>query len=72
VVVVVYAIVLLLLCKKDPMNEEFLFQDPGTTASYYPFSLCLLVLPRATALRTLVVFGAEARWALKLFKKKGA
>jgi hypothetical protein len=52
------------------MNEEVFLQDLGTTASYYPFSLCLSVLSSAVALRTLVVFGVQPLWLFKLFEKK--
>jgi hypothetical protein len=54
------------------MNEKVFFckiqaQTPPITPSF----LCLSILPRAAALRALVVFGAYPLRAFKLFKKKG-
>jgi hypothetical protein len=45
------------------MNEKVFLQDLGTIASYYPFSLCLSILLRVVASRTLVLFGAQPLWA---------
>jgi hypothetical protein len=51
------------------MNEKGFLQDPGTIASYYPFSFCWSVLLSAAASRTLVVFGVQLLQAFKLFEK---
>jgi hypothetical protein len=46
--------------KKGPDEWRGLFlQDQDTTASYYPFSLCLSVVPSDAVSRTLVVFGVQ-------------
>jgi hypothetical protein len=45
-------------------------QGSDTATSCYLFSLCLLALPSAAALRTLVVLTTQLLRASKLFKKR--
>jgi hypothetical protein len=51
------------------MNESFC-KVPDEIVSWLLFSLFLLVLLSATALRTLVVLGVQLLWTSKLLKKK--